>query len=89
MVKLSIVLYTMDETTLRLLKIIEEKYTSIKEFSNKLTGYYTCTRVLLEEINYNIIESQVSGVDDSFGSYEIKVHKFVRRIDLLESNLNH
>ena len=76
----------MDETTLRLLKIIEEKYTSIKEFSNKLTGYYTCTRVLLEEINYNIIESQVSGVDGNVGSYEIKVDKLVRRIDLLESN---
>ena len=33
--------------------------------------------------NYNIIESHVSGVDDNSGSYEIKVDKLVRIIDIL------
>ena len=34
----------LDETTLILLKTIEDKDTSIKALSNKLEAYYTCTR---------------------------------------------
>ena len=45
------------------------KYTAIKQLSNRLEGYYTCTRVLLEEINPNLRSGQVSGVEDNFGSY--------------------
>ena len=41
----------MDETTLNLLKVIEETYIAIKRFSNRLEGFYTCTRVLLEQIH--------------------------------------
>ena len=66
----------------------EDKDPAIKELSKQLTGYYTVTRALLEKVNPNIIESQVSGVDDKFGSYEIKVDKLVRRTDLLENNFN-
>ena len=88
MVKRFVVLSAMDETTLNLLKVIEDKDIAIKELSNQLTGYYTCTRVLLERVNSNLVESQISGVDDNFGSYEIKIGKLVRRIDLLEFNLN-
>ena len=79
----------LDETALEWLKVVEEKYTTIKELSNRLEGYYTCIRVLLERINYILASGQVSGVDDKFGYYEIKVDKLVRIIDLLESNLNH
>ena len=46
------------------------------------------TRVLLERINYNLVSGQVSSVEDNFGSYEINIDELVRRIDLLESNLN-
>ena len=53
----------MDETTLTLLKVIEDKDTAIKSLTNKLEGYYTCTKSLLEIMNYNLVESQVSGVD--------------------------
>ena len=88
LVKRFVVLSATDETTLNLLKVIEDKDIAIKELSNQLTGYYTCTRVLLERINSNLVESQISGVDDNFGSYEIKIGKLVRRIDLLEFNLN-
>ena len=88
MVKRFVVLSAMDETTLNLLKVIEDKDIAIKELSNQLTGYYTCTRVLLERISSNLVESQISGVDDNFGSYGIKIGKLVRRIDLLEFNLN-
>ena len=38
----------MDETTLMLLNIIEDKDSSIKQLSKQLIDYYTCTRVLLE-----------------------------------------
>ena len=65
------VLHTMEETTLRLSKVIEDKDIAIKELSNQLTGYYTCTRVLLERINSNLVESRISGVDDNFGSYAV------------------
>ena len=44
--------------------------------------------MLLERIKSNLVESQISGVDDNFGSHEIKIGKLVRRIDLLEFNLN-
>ena len=37
----------LDETALKLLKVIEERDTAIKGLSNRLEGYYTCTRVLL------------------------------------------
>ena len=37
----------LDETAFELLNIIEEKDTAIKELSNRVEGYYTCTRCLL------------------------------------------
>ena len=54
-----------DETTLKLFKVIEEKYTAINELSDRLEGYHTCTRVLLERINSNPVESQISSIDDN------------------------
>ena len=44
---------------------------------------------MLERINSNLFERQISGVDDNVDSYEKKVDKLVRRIDLLENRLNH
>ena len=35
----------LDDTALKLLKVIEEKDISIKELSNRLEGCYTCARV--------------------------------------------
>ena len=78
----------MDETTLKLLKVIIDKDIAIKELSKQLTGYYTCTGALLEQINYNLGSGQTSTVGYSFDPYEIKVDKLVRRTDLLESSLN-
>ena len=79
----------MGETTSELLKVIEETDTTIKELSNRLECYYTCTRFLLERINSNPVETQLSGVDDNSDSYENKIDKLLRRIDLFETNLNH
>ena len=60
----------MDKTTLKLLKVIEDKDIAIRELSKQLTVHYTCTRVLLEEINYNLVSGQTSSAGDSFDSYE-------------------
>ena len=45
-------------------------------------------RVSLEKINSNLVPGRTSCVEDNFGSYEIKVGKLVRRIGLLDNNLN-
>ena len=80
----------LDETAIKLLNIIEEKCTAIKELSTRAEGNYTCTRCLLERINSNLVSGQVSGVDNNVDSYEKKLNNLVRRIDLLEYNcLNH
>ena len=47
----------MDETSLRLWKVKEERYVAIKDLSNQLTGHYTVARVLLDK--YVIISFQV------------------------------
>ena len=39
----------MDETALKLSKVIEDKDCYVKELSKQLTVYYTATRVLLEK----------------------------------------
>jgi len=44
---------------------------------------------LLERLNISIVESRISNVNNNnFSSYEIKIDKLVRRIDILEQNLN-
>ena len=53
----------MDDTTLEILNVIEDKYIAIKELSNRFEGYYTCTRVLLERMNSNLVESQISSAE--------------------------
>lgn len=72
----------------KLFKVIEEKCIASKESRNRLEGYYTVTRHLLERINHNRVENQISSVEDNFGSYAIKVDKLVLRIDLIETKLN-
>ena len=39
---------------------------------------------LLEHINYNLVSGQTSSVGNVFDSYEIRIDKLVRIIDLLE-----
>ena len=78
----------MDETTSKIIKVIEDKDIAMKELRNRLEGFYTCMRVFLERASPNLVSGQVSSVEDNFGSYEIEVGKLVRRIDLLESNLS-
>ena len=78
----------MDGTNLKSSNVIETKYVYVKELSKQLTGDYDCTRALLEQLNYNLVSGQTSSVGDNFDSYEIRINKLVRNIDLLESDLN-
>ena len=79
----------MAETTLKLLKVIEDKDIYIEELSKQLIGYYyTCTRVLLDNIIYNLVSGQISGVGDNSDSYKITADNIVIIFDLLESKLN-
>ena len=64
----------MDETTLKSLKVIEDKDIAIKELSSRLEGYYIVTRFLLEKINYDIIDSQTPQ------SYIIVIHMKLKSI---------
>ena len=79
----------MDETSLNLLKVVEDRDIAVKELSQRLEGYHTVARGLLDEINSNLVSGQTSSVGGNFDFYEIKVGKLVRRTDLLEnSSLN-
>ena len=70
----------LDETALKLSKVIEERNIAIKELSNRLEGCYAATRVLLERINPNLVSGQAPGVDDNVGSYEIKTSKLIKKL---------
>ena len=78
----------MDETTSKIIKVIEDKDIAMKELRNRLEGFYTCMRVFLERASPNLVSGQVSSVEDNVGSYELKADKLVRISYLLESNLN-
>ena len=78
----------LDETTFNMLKVIEDKHIASTSLYDKLEGYYTCTRFLLEELSSNLVENQISGVADNCDSYEHRIDTLVRRIDLLEHYSN-
>ena len=73
----------------KLVKVIEYNNNAIKSLSNKLEGYYTVTRHLLERISSNLVEHQISSVEDNCGSCEIRVDKLDKIIGLLETNIHH
>ena len=76
-----------DETILKLLKLVEEKDIAIKELSGNIEGYYTVTKFLLERLNHNLVEARIQFASNDFNSFEIKVDKICNRIDMLEQKL--
>ena len=76
-----------DETILKLLKLVEEKDKAIKELSGKVEGYSTVTKFLLERLNHNLVEARIQFACHDFNSFEIKVDKICNRIDMLEQKL--
>ena len=48
-----------DETILKLMKLVEEKDIAIKELGGKVEGYSTVTKFLLERLNHNLVETRI------------------------------
>ena len=71
-----------------LIKINEEKDNKINELKGRIDGVGTKLQYLLERLNISVVESRISSVNNNFNAYEIKLDKLVRRIDILENNLN-
>jgi len=73
----------------KLLKLVEEKDKAILELKSRIDGVGTKLQFLLERLNISIVEGRISNANNNnFESYEIKIDKLVRRIDILEQNLN-
>ena len=78
-----------DAIITKLLKLVEEKDVAINQLKSRTDGVGTKLQFLLERLNISIVESRISNVNNNnFSSYEIKIDKLVRRIDILEQNLN-
>ena len=71
-----------------LIKINEEKDNKINELKGRIDGVGTKLQYLLERLNISVVESRISSVNNNFEAYEIKLDKLVRRLDILEQNLN-
>ena len=77
-----------DPIITKLLKLVEEKDDKIHQLTSRIDGVGTKLQFLIERLNISVVESRVSNVNNNFETYEIKIDKLVRRIDILESNLN-
>ena len=62
----------LNDNTLQLIHMIQDKDDSSKALRNNIEGYYTCTRFVLERIHSNIVEHQISEVGHNSDSYDIK-----------------
>ena len=77
-----------DHIIMQLKQLVEEKDKSILALKSRIDGVGTKLQFLLEKLNSNVIESRLSNVNNNYDAYEIKLDKLVRRLDLLEQNLN-
>ena len=77
-----------DPIITKLLKLVEEKDNKINELKCRIDGVGTKLQYLLERLNSSVVESRIASVNNNFNAYEIKLDKLVRRIDILENNLN-
>ena len=77
-----------DPIMTKLIKINEEKDKAILELKGRIDGFSTKIQFLLERLNISVVDSRISSVNHNFNAYEIKLDKLVRRLDILENNLN-
>ena len=77
-----------DQYVMQLKQLIEEKDAAINLLRGRIDGVGTKLQFLLERLNSNVIESRLGHVNNNYDAYELKLDKLVRRIDLLEQNLN-
>ena len=77
-----------DPIITKLIKINEEKDIAINQLKGRIDGVGTKLQYLLERLNSSVIESRTASVNNNFDSYESKIDKLVRRLDILKQNLN-
>ena len=77
-----------DKYKMQLKQLIEEKDKAILELKSRIDGVGTKLQFLIERLNSNIVESRLGHVNNNYDAYELKLDKLVRRIDILENNLN-
>ena len=77
-----------DPIMTKLIKINEEKDKAILELKGRIDGVGTKIQFLIERLNISVVNSHMSNVNHNFDAYEIKLDKLVRRLDILENNLN-
>ena len=77
-----------DPIITKLITIIEEKDDAILELKGRIDGIGTRIQFLIERLNNSVVESRIASVNNNFDSYEIKIDKLCRRLDILEQNLN-
>ena len=78
----------MDPIKMELIKLIEQKDVAINQLKSRIDGVGTKLQFLLERLNSSAVESRLQSVNDNYDAYEIKLDKLVRRIDILENNMN-
>ena len=66
-----------DETILKLLKLVEEKDKAIKELSGKIEGYSTVTKFLLERLNHNLVEARIQFASNDLIRSKLRLIKTV------------
>ena len=69
------------------MNIDEERDASVEALGNKVEGFDTSTKFVLERLTSNLVETRVSDASQSLDSYELKPDKLVRRFDLLEHDV--
>ena len=77
-----------DKYIMQLKQLIEEKDKAILELKSRIDGVGTKLQFLIERLKSNVIESRIGNINNNYEAYELKLDKLVRRIDILENNLN-
>ena len=78
-----------DPTISKLIQLIENKNDAIRELQGRIDGNCTCIKFILEQINGNIIETQIKFGSNDFNSFEANIHKHASIIDMLETKIMH
>ena len=78
-----------DPTISELIQLIEEKDNALRELKGRIDGICTVVKVILEQINRNIISGQMKLGSNDVYLFEAKVYKIANRIDMFETKFMH
>ena len=95
MINLCIVICTLaeplevDPIISKLIQLIDDKDHAIREFKGIIDGNCTCIQFIIEQINGQIIETQMTIGSNDLNSFEATVDKIANIIDMLETTIMH